>query len=169
MSEPQSRADFAYFTQFLLSKGYISQHPPKLIEQNISISKHQVGLPFVAWWFLITTKHSLRSKGFSNTYKNLRALVKPNRSQPASEGDLEHFERAFSLAENFFVMREAPKDCLPRSLALYRFFLACGATAEHWIGVRTLPFQAHAWVEVNGRVIRDSQKYVDNYARIAVL
>ena len=64
---------------------------------------------------------------------------------------------AFGRAENFFVVRRAPDDCLVRSLSLYRFLREAGSRAEHVIGVRRFPFQAHAWVECAGEVLMDTR------------
>ena len=63
--------------------------------------------------------------------------------------------RAFGRAENFFALRKAPRDCLPRSIALFSFLRELGLPAEHRIGVDRYPFRAHAWVETDGRVLAD--------------
>ncbi len=63
----------------------------------------------------------------------------------------------FGMAENLFVSRRGPDDCLVRSLALFRFLRERGVPARHVIGVCRLPFQAHAWVEHDGRPLLDTQ------------
>jgi len=58
--------------------------------------------------------------------------------------------RSFIRAENFICSDDGPNDCLARSLALYRYLRWRGIAATHQIGVRRVPFLAHAWVEVEG-------------------
>lgn len=74
---------------------------------------------------------------------------------------------AFLSAENFYVSSRAPDDCLARSLALYRYLRRAGFAAEHVIGVRRVPFRAHAWVEYDGAVVLD--RPVDGYVPLARL
>jgi hypothetical protein len=78
-------------------------------------------------------------------------------------------ERAFSRAENLYLLRSAPRDCLPRSLALYRFLLSVGVPAEHCIGVQRFPFEAHAWVECGGRAVNESSGLTRGYTELARL
>jgi hypothetical protein len=75
--------------------------------------------------------------------------------------------RVFQRAENFFSTRYAGIDCLPRSLALHRFLLSVGLNANHCIGVRCFPFGAHAWVEVKGTLVCDSESFVNKYNEIS--
>lgn len=42
-----------------------------------------------------------------------------------------------------------------------------GIPADHIIGVRRFPFQAHAWVECTGRVLFDLPDFVQGYAELA--
>ena len=74
---------------------------------------------------------------------------------------------AFSRAENFFHLRRAPQDCLPRSLALFGFLRQLGLSAEHVIGVQLFPFLAHAWVEHRGRVVHDDPENPRRFTAIA--
>ena len=45
--------------------------------------------------------------------------------------------------------------CLQRSAATARLLKKHGVLAEMVIGARQIPFRAHAWVEVRGRVVND--------------
>ena len=86
----------------------------------------------------------LATKEFARAYARLGACAKPRIDENDLPAQLACAERALSLAENFFIIASAPKDCLPRSLSLYRFLLIAGVPADHVIGVRRFPFQAHA-------------------------
>jgi hypothetical protein len=93
----------------------------------------------------------LARSGFAPTY---RAHAK-FRAAPA-RAELQSVLAAFRRAENLFLLRRAPNDCVVRSLALYRFVCSYGIAAEHVIGVQRIPFKAHAWVEWRGEPLLDA-------------
>jgi hypothetical protein len=99
---------------------------------------------------LLETRRALAREGLWATYE--RCAREP---VAARVPDAAAALSSFVAAENLFVARRAPDDCLLRSLALYRFLRRCGVAAEHVIGVRRLPFAAHAWVEAAGSVLLD--------------
>lgn len=56
-----------------------------------------------------------------------------------------------------------PALCLPRSAVTTCLLRWRGVPAQMVIGSRTLPFYAHAWVEVGDRVVNDSPKVRERY------
>lgn len=54
--------------------------------------------------------------------------------------------------------------CLQRSAAAVVLLRDYGAPAHLVIGAQQLPFKAHAWVEVDGRVVNDKPYAADIYA-----
>jgi len=98
------------------------------------------------------TSRTLYGQGLYEAYRLAIDTPLAERAVPMSRA-LE----AFLRAENAWAYRSAPQDCLPRSLALFRFLLKSGQRADHVIGVRGSPFSAHAWVEVNGARLFDGQ------------
>jgi transglutaminase superfamily protein/coenzyme PQQ synthesis protein D (PqqD) len=109
---------------------------------------------------LIVTRRGLRRDGFGATYERYALLPVGAHARP-----LDAALPAFARAENFFVARRAPKDCLLRSLSLYRFLRGAGVVAEHVMGVHRFPFVAHAWVEVDGAPVCDER--AQGFTRIA--
>jgi hypothetical protein len=101
---------------------------------------------------LVGTQRALTSRGFRDTYESYARI-----GQPVPRGDLDAALTAFVRAENFFISRRAPNDCLIRSLALFRLLRASGFQVEHVIGVQRVPFEAHAWVELGGEPLLDDQ------------
>jgi hypothetical protein len=97
---------------------------------------------------LAATWRELRRDGFGPTYE--RCARTPLGPPGASREDC---LRAFLRAENIWLSRRSPNDCLPRSLALFRYLRAEGVPAEHVIAVRRAPFAAHAWVESDGEAL----------------
>ena len=49
--------------------------------------------------------------------------------------------------------------CLQRSAVATRLMRQHGIAAELVIGYRPIPFESHAWVEVNGHVVNDRPQY----------
>jgi hypothetical protein len=54
--------------------------------------------------------------------------------------------------------------CLQRSAATASLLKRQGFNAKMVVGVQQLPFRAHAWVEVNGRVVNDKTHTLTTYA-----
>lgn len=54
--------------------------------------------------------------------------------------------------------------CLQRSAATACLLKRNGVPAQMMIGVQQMPFRAHAWVEVDGRVINDKPYMREMYA-----
>jgi hypothetical protein len=103
---------------------------------------------------LVATQRAISRDGFRATYERYALITVRH---PGLSLSLAEAVRAFGRAENFFVVRRAPDDCLVRSLSLYRFLRGAGNPAEHVIGIRRFPFQAHAWVECAGAVVLDAR------------
>jgi len=53
--------------------------------------------------------------------------------------------------------------CLQRSAAMTVLLRRYGWKGEMLIGAKTLPFQAHAWVEVEGEVVNDVSSVATRY------
>lgn len=104
----------------------------------------------VAFLALASTALSLRFKGFSKTYGCRREVFI---ASPTSLPPLQLIAQAFLEVENFFFLKRAPNDCLVRSLALFRYLCWRGVPATHVIGIRRVPFAAHAWVEAAGEAV----------------
>jgi Transglutaminase-like superfamily/Coenzyme PQQ synthesis protein D (PqqD) len=120
--------------------------PPHIAEPpgDVPVRPGRTGT-FHALSCLIATQYRLARHGFRATYERYAALPAGAAGPP-----LDSVLPAFTRAENFFIVRRAPNDCLVRSLSLYRYLRAASVPAEHVIGVRRLPFAAHAWVECDG-------------------
>lgn len=54
--------------------------------------------------------------------------------------------------------------CLQRSAATACLLKRYGVPAQMMIGAQQMPFKAHAWVEVNGRVVNDKPYVREMYA-----
>ncbi|HEX8065419.1 MAG TPA: lasso peptide biosynthesis B2 protein [Thermoleophilaceae bacterium] len=114
---------------------------------------------------LTATHLALSRRGFRSAYEDAERLP-----VPAGDSDLvEPAVGAFVRAEELFLARRAPDDCLLRSLALHRFLRGVGLPSEHVIGVRRVPFQAHAWVEHGGEALLDRRPHRTTFTPLARL
>jgi hypothetical protein len=157
------KADFDLFIRSCTDKGFILA--TKCSTDMAPSRSVRVRLPiWHAWWCMMCSAMSLRWRGFGRTYSRYAGLVGSRESQDVDQ-NLSEALRIFLRAENFTPIRQAPKDCLPRSLALFHFLRDMGFSAAHYIGVQRFPFRAHAWVEHGGKVLLD----VDRRAQFAVL
>lgn len=121
-----------------------------------------------AWSRLFRVTRSLSSRGFSWTYTAVLQEAHAYTIRSCNqEQALVAAVTAFARAEEFFNLRTAPADCLPRSLALFQFMRGVGLPAEHCIGVRQFPFSAHAWTEFRGHVVHDDSQNQERYTVIA--
>ena len=85
----------------------------------------------------------------------------PVRQEAASTGVVERVCAAVDMACIWY-WKEAL--CLQRSAATACLLRKCGVRAELVIGAQRMPFKAHAWVEVNGRVVNDKPYAPEIYA-----
>lgn len=158
-------ADLDAYIARCLESGFLMRSEPELSPSAPPGTPGGSGFLTVrAWWALRRTARGLRSRGFGAVYREYASLPKSDGADP---GLLERAVAAFARAENFFHLRKAPEDCLPRSLALFSFLRMRGLPAEHRIGVQAIPFLAHAWVECDGRVVHDDPSNPQRFSVIA--
>lgn len=116
-----------------------------------------------AWLTFVWLDVLFRFKGFQYTYD---AVIR--RASGAVTGEVtddEVVDRAVAAVRGATRLYwRSRRDCLPRSLTLYRLLRDLDVPARVCIGVRKYPFfLAHAWVELEGRPLDE------NPARIAQL
>jgi hypothetical protein len=88
-----------------------------------------------------------------------RLLGRP--SQPRTSGAESHcLCRAIDYACVFYFK---PVLCLQRSSATTALLRSQGYEAQLVIGAKILPFDSHAWVEIEGQVVNDKQDFVSTF------
>jgi Transglutaminase-like superfamily/Coenzyme PQQ synthesis protein D (PqqD) len=152
------KTDFEAFGRSCIENGFLDEGEtaPRSEVPFYVEAAHPRFLILSAWWCLFRTVRLLSAAGFSRTYREYSRIPIPKDNSGDVDNLLRRALSAFATAENFFLIKSAPKDCLPRSLALFRFLRSAGLPVEHCIGVRRFPFQAHAWVEYHGSVVQDN-------------
>jgi hypothetical protein len=72
-------------------------------------------------------------------------------------------ERVRKAIERACVWYPKTSLCLPRSAVATCLLRDAGIPAQLVIGVQKIPFKAHAWVEVAGRVVNDKPEVQSEY------
>jgi hypothetical protein len=96
-------------------------------------------------------------------FQGLYQRVRERSIRPVVPSD-ETYQRISEAIDRACVLYFKPVQCLQRSAATVCLLRQLGAPARLVIGARHMPFQAHAWVEVEGRVINDKLSVTETYA-----
>jgi len=112
-----------------------------------------------AYLKLIQFDFYLAREDFETLYKKVRNH--PVGKPPALPGSVERICAAMDMACIWY-WREAL--CLQRSAATACLLKRFGVSAQLVIGAQQMPFNAHAWVEVDGRVVNDKPYTPEIYA-----
>ena len=96
---------------------------------------------------------------FARLYEKVRQY--PVREQAPDPDTVERICSAIDMACIWY-WKEAL--CLQRSAATACLLKKFGVQAQMVIGAQQMPFKAHAWVEVDGRVVNDKPYIPDIYA-----
>ena len=96
---------------------------------------------------------------FAALYDKVRNY--PVRARMAEPDAIERINSAIDMASIWY-WKEAL--CLQRSAATACLLKKYGVPAQMVIGAQQMPFKAHAWVEVDGRVVNDKPYTPEMYA-----
>ena len=118
-------------------------------------------LPLVlqAYASLIEFEFYLARGDFEALHNKVRNC--PVRKQPTSPDSVREICGAVDIACIWY-WKEAL--CLQRSAAAACLLRKFGISAHLVIGTQQIPFKAHAWVEVDGRVVNDKPYVAEMYA-----
>ena len=155
-------ADFVEFAATQQEAGWLIGDPPRTATPPTVVKRRRPTISR-ALRERARAQRDLR-QGFSEAYAARTATVSDTH---APRVPAERVLQLFRTADGMFPARQAPLDCLPRSLALTNFLRMSGWQAEHRIGVALHPFEAHAWVELDGRAVDETPSVLARYAVIA--
>lgn len=116
-------------------------------------------LPIRALVVLLSLERPLRAGNFAAIYDRVRRI--PVGETAAAAGALERICDAVDGACLWYWKQVL---CLQRSVATVILLRKRGIPAELVIGAQHMPFKAHAWVEVDGRVVNDRSYMSEMYS-----
>jgi hypothetical protein len=112
-----------------------------------------------AFLMLILMDLDLGRGDFSALYERVRRTP-PRECRPGQHAT-EAICRAVDLVSVWY-WKQVP--CLQRSAAATCLLRRHGVAAELVIGAQSMPFRAHAWVEVKGQIVNDKPYIAELYA-----
>jgi hypothetical protein len=117
---------------------------------------------FVEGWLLLFYCDCLMHlRGFQKLHNAVRGQEVMSASRRPESA---YLCRAADLASVFYFKRV---KCLQRSAATVLLLRRHGWNAELLIGVKLMPFQSHAWVEIDGAVVNDRPYIKDVFPALA--
>jgi hypothetical protein len=120
-------------------------------------------LIWFSYWSLIRADVALLLGGVDG----IRRLIKSGRQQDLSRVHRAAPEEIVEAIDNACIFYPRRVMCLQRSAATVRILRTEGFEADLIIGVQLMPFESHAWVEVDGRVLNDKPYVRDMFKRLA--
>jgi len=126
-------------------------------EQNERVPPRLL-LVLEAYLSLIRFDLYLARGDFDSLYNKVRNY--PTRNKAASPDSIERICSAVDMAGIWYCKEVL---CLQRSAATACLLRKYGVSALLVIGAQQMPFKAHAWVEVNGRVVNDKPYVPEMY------
>lgn len=106
---------------------------------------------------------SLRVFGMRRTLAWVRRMARPSDAR-VTDSPADVVETAALCVAKAAAFHPGRAECLEQSLALWLLLRRRNIEAELRIGVQTLPFMAHAWVEHDGRPVNERTEYVEGLA-----
>ena len=158
--QDQVQADRDEFIASCLARRFLCREAHRPAAETASVRIRRPArrvLALRAWMALSQCWLLLKVFGFRGLHRLAQSEAAVWRIPPPEAGPelLFRAEEAFLAAENLFLLKEAPQDCLPRSMAVFLFLRRLGLPARHHIGVERYPITMHAWAECDGRPVLD--------------
>jgi hypothetical protein len=115
-------------------------------------------LAFKAYWMLIQFDFLLSRKDFQTIYEKVRLYpLRPKRILPDAVQDI------CSAVDMACIWYWKEVLCLQRSAVTACLLKHYGVASQLVIGAQQMPFKAHAWVEVDSRVVNDKPYVTEMY------
>lgn len=124
----------------------------------------RVRLYLEAYLLLMLVDLSLHRLGFHVLFAELSK--EPSRSHTTCQAP-ELIEMLSSISLGAFRWYRPSAACAHRAFGLYIFLRRHGIRAELCLGVDPCPFESHAWVEHEGKVLGDSPTFCSGFLVIA--
>lgn len=135
--------------------------------------KHKLGLAFKlspsewlnlveAWGSLLGFWLALRWRSFDSVTEARYLIPSGKTVAPVSLDSMQRLYQLVGWASHLYIM---PMACLEKSLALQWMLRRRGVNAQLKIGAHKVSegISAHAWVEVSGQVIGESEGMIENF------
>jgi len=137
---------------------------PRAPEVKIDFSRNvRTSLSEQAWFWLAcaSASHALRTRRLDLTLASLDARKRRLRAARVAAHDA---VGAFEALRPWYPHKRV---CLFDALALAHFLVSQGVSPDLVFGVRTAPFAAHCWIEIDGALAGDASDHCASFTPIA--
>jgi hypothetical protein len=100
---------------------------------------------------------------------NLAAIARRKSATPSKPPSHKALVRIGLAYQRAALLSSARDQCLATSLSLASWLLAAGFRPDLVLGVKYDPFQAHSWVEIDGRIIGDDPENARPFCPIRII
>lgn len=138
-------------------EGRIEELRPTNLDPARTLGEHLVAM--LAFGVLVAMDVLMRGFGFRRFHGLVQRIPRIGKVDRDPER-IELLCTAVDRAATYYFRRAW---CLQRSAATTCLLRLRGVAAEMVIGVKKIPFYAHAWVEVEGRVVNDHPMIQEKY------
>jgi hypothetical protein len=142
-------------------------HSVKTDHQARKLPMAHIPTLVLALYWELTISIQLRRRPLSAVIE--RAAEIPFAERPDSAKTGSPMPRIVSAFEYTAFVFGRTNRCLARSLAMFSLCRARGIPVQFVIGVRSDPFAAHAWVQIDAAVLNDTAEQVNLYTPILVV
>lgn len=108
-----------------------------------------------AWWLLVLVDVALKLTGFQRFYRLIARW--PTVGRVAAADRLRVARETSAAVDRAKVYYFKRAWCLQTAAAAVCFMRLRGVDAELVLGVRKIPFYAHAWAEVDGEIVNNAE------------
>ena len=116
---------------------------------------------------LVFVRAVLAIAGYSKTRRLIERLSAVSAGVSWAHEDFAHAEALSLRICRCAVFLPSRAVCLEQSLALYLLLRRQGMCPEIRLGVRPLPFSAHAWVELNGVPVNEDLGFTRTFVTVS--
>lgn len=117
-----------------------------------------------AWFYLVYANYLIKRRNL----EKLKPFLNQRKLTCDEIWSLNEAKQAYvdiEKAKRFFLSRTA---CLEQSLALFLFATSKKKLVNWVVGVRLAPFKSHAWIEVGGKPVEETE-IIEEYKKILVI
>ena len=114
----------------------------------------------------MTTRHDLAVQPLHKVISDIETLKRRHEATGVSFKKAAHMVARYNASRRFI---SAQDECLRWSIAMVRYLRRTRYFPDLVLGVRMMPFAAHAWVQDGETVLNDTVEYVSAYTPILVV
>lgn len=158
---------------FLIPTPNLNSHPPiptKPARFDRALEQQTIGClpPLAPILAQLQTKRALKLRSLHHLIAEIRTRKAGNRdrSLPGNHPTAERAVTRYAASRRFI---SAQDECLRWSIAMVRYLGQRHFYPDLVLGVRMMPFAAHAWVQDGETVLSDTAEYVSAYTPILVV